>query len=150
MIPPGYHRARSAIPRQAGLAQRIDSAAARNTGSLAASAGGRAAEINPDTVDFEAASMAAQEAQKEAERDLAAAREGGDLVAIGIAMRRVAEAIFYQLGLAGRIPVAYEEAYKKAAEKRERADDPKYAEYIQMKSIYEGNPASGTVPKPQD
>lgn len=150
MIPSRYRRFGTGIPRRADSFQRIDSTARRDSGSLAASAAGREAGINPDDVDYDAAETAARETQEQAERDLTAARDGGDLVAIGNAMRRIAEAIFYRLGLSARIPLAYREAYEKAAKRQAMTDDPQYAEYLRMKSNYEGSPTHGTVPKPQD
>lgn len=120
----------------------------RHAAELAVSAGGREADIPPDAIDLEALSDAVRAVRDEAADAAAGARERGDHVAYGAALRRLAEAVFYEIGMACRLPLAYREHYDRAVKARERMGDPDYAQYQELKKRFEGE--GGTVPVPHD
>lgn len=124
--------------------------AAINAARFAASMGGAESSVPPDAIDMDALMDAVDAVQREAEVDAAAAREAGDQYAYASALRRLAEAIYYGIGMSCRIPLAYQEHYERALKARERMADPRYAEYLKLKSQFEGQPDDGPDPNPLD
>lgn len=117
----------------------------RHAAELSVSGGGREADIPPDAIDLDALSEAVRAIRDEAAEDAAGARDRGDLMAYGSALRKLAEAVFFEIGMSCRMPLAYREQYDRALKARERLGDPDYAQYQKLKSRFEDG--NGTVPK---